>query len=71
MFCFVKLVFVGTCNLTHWPLGDIQKSKEKFSNAIFASWFVDIPIERVWIEGQGSQVNIDSGYGLVPLGNKP
>ena len=33
---------------------------------MFAGLFVNIPIKLVWVEGQGSQVNVGSGYGLVP-----
>ena len=38
---------------------------------IFASVFVDIAIKLIWVGGQGSQVNIGAGYGLVSSGNKP
>ena len=38
---------------------------------ISTSVIVYIPTKMACIGGQGSQVNIGSGYGLVPSGNKP
>ena len=40
-----------TINLTHWPLGDVQKSQDySFSIAIFATVPVDFPTKLVWVD---------------------
>ena len=38
---------------------------------IFAMLSGDFPLKLILGECQGYQVNIGSGYGLVPSGNKP
>jgi len=42
-----------------------------FQMSILASVFVNFPAKLVWEECQYSQVNIGTGNGLVPSGNKP
>ena len=58
--------------LTHWPLGDVQKSQENFIQMqIFSLVSGDFLLKLIWGESYGSQVNIGWGCGLVPSGIKP
>ena len=61
------MLSLGYSELTHWPLGDLKENLFKQIEADFREVALKINATGPYLRW----VNIGSGSGLVPSGNKP